>query len=263
MGKFRTFVYLLKKKRELIPAVSFSYFARSKISHFFSDKIYLKLQYRANTGKKLNLKSPKTFNEKLQWLKLYNRDPMFTDMVDKYAVRNFVSERIGDEYLIPLLGVWDNADEIDFNLLPSQFVLKCNHDSGSVMICKDKEKFDTNIAVKKLNKRLKFNMFYWSREWPYKNIKRKIICEKFMQDGNSNVLNVFKVMNFNNGNQIIQVIQNDKTREESVDYFDTEWNRLDMRQNFPNSDNPLPKPKTLNLMLDLAKKLSKGFPFLN
>ena len=172
------------------------------------------------------------------------------------------TEKIGEKHLIPLLGVWEKAEDIDFDALPNEFVLKCNHDSGSVIICKDKASFDKEAAITKLNKKLKRNMFYWSREWPYKNIERKIICEKFMQDQNFDVLNVYKILNFNNGDQIIQVIQDDKTEKESIDYFDTLWNRLDLRQNYPNSENPLPEPKTLDTMLGFAKELSEGFPFL-
>lgn len=262
MSKLKSALFLLKNKRELIPSTVFSYFAKSKVSHLFSDKTYLKWQYRANVRKKLNLKSPQTFNEKLQWLKLYNRDATQTQMVDKYAVRDYVATTIGDQYLIPLLGVWDRAEDIDFESLPQQFVLKCNHDSGSVIICKDKDTFDKEAAIKKLSGKLNRDMFYWSREWPYKNVQKKIICEKFMRDHDFDVLNVFKILNFNNGEQIIQVIQNDKTENESIDYFDPRWNVLSLRQNFPNSKNPLPKPQTLDKMLDLAKKLSAGFPFL-
>lgn len=262
MSKIKTLFYLIKNKRELILPSAFSYFARSKVSHLLPDKLYLKLQYRVNVGKRLNLKEPHTFNEKLQWLKLYNRNPMYTEMVDKYAVRDFVSKKIGEEYLVPLIGAWDDPNDINFESLPRQFVLKCNHDSGSVIICKNKDEFNKTYAVKKLGKKLKRDMFYWSREWPYKNIKRKIICEKFMKDREFDVLNVFKILNFNNGEQIIQVIQDDKMPNESIDYFDSQWNRLDMRQNFPNSKNPLPKPKTLDKMLDLAQRLSAGFPFL-
>ena len=262
MGKIKTFFHLLKTRRDLIPPRLFIYFARSKASHLIPDKTYLKWQYRANLGKKLNLKNPQTFNEKLQWLKLHNKQPLFTQMVDKYAVRDYVAAKIGEERLVPLLGVWDRAEDIDFDALPDKFVLKCNHDSGSVIICKDKSTFDREAAVKKLRKKLKRDMFYWSREWPYKNISKKIICEEFMQDQNFDVLNVFKVMNFSNGNQIIQVIQDDKTEKESIDYFDPKWNRLEMKQGFPNSEVPLPKPKTLDTMLSLAKELSEGFPFL-
>jgi len=262
MSKFKTFIKLIKKDRGSIISAAMRNFAMSSISHLIPDKAFLKIQYRANMGKKLNLKSPKTFNEKLQWLKLNNRKPLFTQMVDKYGVRKFVAEKIGEEYLIPLLGVWDDAESIDFVSLPEQFVLKCNHDSGSVIVCKDKDAFDKQAAVKKLNEKLSRDMFYWSREWPYKDIKRKIICEKYMKDGNFDNLNVYKIMNFNNGEQIIQVIQDDKTQEESIDYFDTNWNRLEMKQNFPNSKTPLEKPKNLGIMLELASRLSDGFPFL-
>ena len=262
MSKIKSLKWMIKNNRKLIPSTIFSYFAKAKLSHIIPDKAYLKMQYRANLGKKLNLKNPSTFNEKLQWLKLYNRNTKFVAMVDKYAVREYISQRIGEEYLVPLIGVWNKAEDIDFSMLPQQFVLKCNHDSGSVIVCKNKDAEDKNAIVEKLKAKLNRDMFYWSREWPYKHISRKIICEKYMQDLRFETLNVYKILNFNNGDQIIQVIQDDKTPNESIDYFDAEWNRLEMKQNFPNSKAPLEKPKTLNIMLELGSKLSEGFPFL-
>ena len=148
------------------------------------DSIYLKNAYKKIMGKNLNLRTPKTFNEKLQWLKLHNRNPLYTTLVDKYAVKNWAARQIGDSYIIPTLGVWDKFEEIDFEKLPNQFVLKCTHDSGSYFICKDKSKLDKIEAQKRFTKALKRNFFYSGREWPYKNVHPRIIAEQYMEDRN-------------------------------------------------------------------------------
>lgn len=227
------------------------------------DKEYLSRMYKAKTGKELNLADPKTFNEKLQWLKLYNRRPIYSELVDKFTVRTHIAERIGENYCVPLLGVWSHPEEINFNALPNQFVLKCNHNSGLGMcICRDKTKLDIKKARKNLTKGLAQNYFYHCREWPYKNVNPCIIAEKYMQDGEKENLPVYKIFNFAGEPRIIQVIQDDKTPNESIDYFDTEWNLLNLRQNYPNSNIHLPKPALLEEMLHIAKKLSEGFPFV-
>lgn len=227
-----------------------------------SDEEYLNRQYFLYTGEKLNLQNPKGFNEKMQWLKLYNRKPVFTIMVDKHAVKEYLTPIIGAEHIVPLLATWIHVDEIDINSLPSQFVLKTTHGCGGMYICRDKEQFDINKAKKGLNKSLKKSYFAHSREWPYKNVVPKIIAEKYLQDGNTLNLNVYKIFNFSGTPYLIQTIQNDKTAEETIDYFDTEWNLLELKQNYPNSKHPLPKPKTLDKMLELSKKCSKGIPFI-
>lgn len=150
------------------------------------DKAFIKLKYKDKFGKKINLNNPQTFNEKLQWLKLYDRNPEYTKMVDKYEVKKYVASIIGEEYIIPTLGVWNKFEDIDFNKLPDQFVLKCTHDSGGLVICKDKSKLDINEAKKKIEKSLKINYYYLSREWPYKNVKPQIIAEKYMVDESRN-----------------------------------------------------------------------------
>ena len=149
-----------------------------RIGYIFPDKIYLKLMFFARMGKRLNLKKPQTFSEKLQWLKLYNRRPEYTTMVDKYAVKKYVADIIGEEYIIPTLGVWNNFDDIDFDKLPNQFVLKTTHDSGGIVICKDKNHFDYTKARKKINYSLNRNYYIQNREWPYKNVPHRIIAEK-------------------------------------------------------------------------------------
>ena len=243
----------------------FEIFQSRGFYRFVNDEKYLKKVYEIRTGKRLDLGNPTTFNEKLQWLKLYDRKPEYSLLVDKYEVKKVISERIGDKYIIPTIGVWDCVEDINFDELPEKFVMKCTHNSGGLVICKNKADLDVEKVKDKLSKALKINYFYRSREWPYKNVKPRIIAEKFMKDSNQEndgSLNVYKIFCFGGKPYIIQTIQNDKTPEETIDYFDTDWNLLELRQNFPNSKQPLSKPQTLEEMLTLAEKLTKGHPFL-
>ena len=233
--------------------------------NFLSDKAFLKLMFRVRMGKKLDLKNPQTYNEKLQWLKLYDRKYKYTEMADKYAVKKYVSDIIGEKYVVPLLGVWDSVEDVDFDKLPEKFVLKATHNSGGIVICRDKTTLDIETVKNKLSTILKKNYFSYLREWPYKNVKPRIIAEKLMENSkqkeNTN-LNVYKIFCFNGKPEIIQTIQNDKTPDETIDYFDVSWKLLDLKQSFPNSKTPLEKPSTLEEMLSLAAKLSKGVAFL-
>ena len=239
----------------------FKFFDNRHWLDWLPDETYLKLAFRSRMGYPLDLKDPKTFSEKLQWLKLHDRNPLYTTLVDKYAVRGYVADKIGEEHLIPLVGgPWYSAGEIDFDSLPEQFVLKCNHNSGGVIICRDKSSFYIEGAKARLNKFPARNYFYSSREWPYKNVKPCIIAEKFMQDEKFDNLSVYKILCFGGEPKIFQTIKNDKTPEESIDYFDINWNRLDLRQNFPNSAEPLEEPSNREEMLKLARELSRGFP---
>ena len=224
---------------------------------FLPDEIFLKLRYRLELGKKLNLENPQSFNEKLQWLKLYDRNPEYTKMVDKYEVRKYIAEKIGEEYLIPLLGVWDSFDEIDFDKLPNQFVLKCTHDSGGLVICKDKSNLDIKAAKKKINKCLKRNFYYLSREWPYKNVKPRIIAEKFMVDESGTELKDYKLFCFN-GEPKALFVATDRPHDTKFDFFDMEFNHLPFTNGHPNAAKEIKKPEGLSEMAELAKKLSKG-----
>ncbi len=233
-----------------------------KMLNWMPDRTFLRLSYRARMGKSLNLKDPKTFNEKLNFLKLYDRKDIYTQMVDKYGVKSYVADIIGEEYIIPTLGIYESFDEIDFDKLPNQFVLKCTHDSGGLVIVSDKTKLDASKAKEKIEKSLKVNYYWGKREWPYKNVKPRIIAEKYMKDENNDFLPVYKFMCFNGEPRIIQTIQNDKQPNESIDYFDTEWNLLDLRQNYPNSEKPLPRPQKLSDMLGIVKTLANGKNFI-
>lgn len=227
------------------------------------DEKFIEKKFYLSLGTHLNLAPPRTFNEKMQWLKLHDRNPIYTNLVDKLAVREYIKEKIGEKYLIPILAdPWGSPAEIDYDTLPNQFVLKCTHDSGGLLVIKDKAKMDKAKAEAFLNKRLKRNYFFGCREWPYKKVKPMIFAEKFLENPGSDSLYVYKIMCFNGTPKIFQVIQNDKTDHETIDYFDTSWSLLNIKQNFSNSPRPLEKPACMEEMLELAKKLSKGFAFL-
>lgn len=222
------------------------------------DASFLKRRFYFKLGYELNLEQPQTFNEKLQWLKINDRKPEYTKLVDKYEFKKHIENVLGVEYTIPTFGVWDRVEDIEWDKLPQQFVLKCTHDSGSVIVCRNKEEFDREAACKKLQNALERNFYWVVREWPYKDVKPRIIAEEYLQDGDCENLVVYKVLNFAGKPEVIQVIQNDKTPDETVDYFDTEWNLLNIRQNFKNSPVPLSCPAQLDIMLEFARKLSQN-----
>lgn len=231
-----------------------------------SDKLYLKWKWRFKMGGKLDLDNPKTFNEKLQWLKLYDRMPEYTTMVDKAKVKDYVAKKIGEEYLIPTIGVWDVPEDIDFNSLPNQFVLKCNHNSGGLFICKDKTKVTKKqwVAVLKgLRKSLDYNYYMLGREWPYKNVEPKLIAEDFLESDSSRDLLDYKFMCFNGNVKCVFVCSRRGTKDGlRVTFFDLDWNLLPFTRSHPAEDSPIPKPQSLKLMVELATKLSMGIPFV-
>jgi hypothetical protein len=233
---------------------------------FINDEKYLKMMYWANTGKKLNLDNPITYNEKLQWLKLHCKKEEYSKMVDKYEAKKWIASKIGSEYVIPLLGVWETFDDIDFDLLPNQFVLKCTHDSGGLIICKDKIKLDKEAAKKKIENSLKRNYFLVAREYPYKNVKPRIIAEKYMEDTtcneeNENCLTDYKFFCFD-GNPKIVYIGKDHAKHATTDFFDMDFNHLPIKMRDPNAKTPPNKPIVFEEMKRLATKLSQGCPHL-
>ncbi len=228
-----------------------------------SDKKYLEKLYKQCLHKKLNLDNPQTFNEKLQWLKLNDRNPMYTNLVDKYTVREYIRKKIGDEFLIPLLGVYDRFEDINFEQLPEQFVMKCTHDSGSTILCKNKEEFDCKSAKLKVKKMLKRNYYYYSREWPYKNIKPRIIIEKYMQNLSDENLKDYKLMCFNGKVKCSFVVSDrDFHGNLNVDFFDREWNKMPFTRHYPNSNYKIEKPNNYEKMIQLAEKLSEEMRFV-
>lgn len=233
-----------------------------KFSRFYSDENFLRKLYRLRMGKELNLDNPQTFCEKLQWLKLYNRKPEYTKMVDKYAVKEYVANIIGEEYIIPTIGVWNRVEDIDWDSLPNQFVLKCTHDSGGLVICKDKSTLDIKKAVRKLKKSMKREYFYDNREWPYKNVKHRIIAEQYMEDESGYELKDYKWFCFN-GNPKALFIAMDRGVEgveTKFDFYDDNFNHLPFTNGHPNSPKPAPKPVGFDKMKELASKLSEGIP---
>lgn len=225
------------------------------------DERYLKLIYRIKMGKKLNLDNPRTYNEKLQWLKLYDRTPLYTKLVDKYEVKKYIAEKIGPEYLIPTLGVWDRFEDIDFQALPDQFVLKCTHDSGGLVICKDKSKLDRRAAAAKINGCLKHNFFWGEREWPYKDVKPRIIAEAYMEDSATHELRDYKFFCFNGAVKALFIATERGSKEETkFDFFDMEGNHLPFTNGHPNADVTPALPAHMEEMKELAAKLSQGIP---
>lgn len=256
---------MLKKIIKAIkhPKLILLYILNFKIFRIISDKMYLKIKYYLIIGNKLNLQNPKTFNEKLQWLKLYCREPEYTMMVDKYVVRKYIKESIGEEYLIPLLGVYDSFEDIDFDKLPNQFVIKPNHTSGNVFICKDKSKIDYQKLRKEINSWLSREYYWCHREWPYKNVKPIIICEKFLVDESGIELKDYKFMCFNGEVKCSFVCLNrDSSNGLNVDFYDMDWNPMPFERHYPNSGTVIPKPRNYDKMVEYARILSKGIPFV-
>lgn len=235
------------------------------------DKLFLECMYYMQTGKRLNLKNPKSFSEKMQWLKLYNRRPEYTTMVDKYAVKDYVAKIIGQEYIIPTIGVWERPEEIAWEELPRQFVLKTTHGGGNkgVIVCTDKEKLDKDATVKKLKSSLKTDLYKTLAEWPYKNVKRRIIAENYLSDGNEadndsvpHDLIDYKYLCFNGKPLYCMVVTNRRTNK-SYDFFDNDWNHIPIQcNNYPNAVTKPAKPHHHETMLALAAKLAAGHPHL-
>ena len=229
------------------------------------DKPYLQLYYLAKLKKVLHLKNPKSFNEKLQWLKLYDRKKIYTTMVDKYEVKKYVADKIGDSYIIPTLGVWDKAENIDFEKLPDRFVLKCTHDSGGLVVCRDKSRLDLDRTREILQKSLRNDFYSEAREWPYKNVKRRIIAEKFMEDENQkNGLIDYKFYCFDGKPRFLYVSKGlEDHATASISFLDLDWSFSPFQRSDYKGFETLPeKPAGYETMLKLAEQLSAGFSFL-
>ena len=248
----------------------FSFFKDLKVKRLngrygqaLSDEEYLRKMFKVKVGKALNLDNPQCFTEKLQWLKLYNRKPEYTIMVDKYTAKKYVAEKIGEEYIIPTYGIWDRFDDIDFDALPNQFVLKCTHDSGGRIICRDKEQLDLQRAKQKINASLARDYYLSGREWPYKDVPRKIIAEKYMKEesveSGEECLTDYKWFCFN-GEPKLVYISKDNAADPRTDFFDMDFNHVNMRMKDKNSEVLPEKPKLFDEMKRLATILSAGIP---
>lgn len=266
---YRTISKEIKKIRRLFIDSDYRFQVCASLGFYnrMNDRTYLKKMFKYIMGYELNLNNPKTFNEKLQWLKLYNQRPEYTVMVDKYAVRSYIADRFGEKYLIPLIGVWNDPKEIDFTTLPNQFVLKCNHNSGLGMcICKDKSKLNIKDAKRELRKGLQQNYYLTGREWPYKNVPRKIIGEKYMfhESQPDKALIDYKFFCFNGVADSVMVCLDRETGNPKFYFFDKKWNLK--RYNIQGKKAPynftLPKPECISEMFSIAESLSKGIPYV-
>jgi hypothetical protein len=248
MSKLDNILVNNKNPRKIIKALG-----RKQYLNWLPDKEYLKLVFWASTGKKLNLEDPLTFNEKLQWIKLYDRKTEYIQYADKYAVQSYIKETIGEEYLIPLIAVYDHVEDIDWESLPERFVIKCTHASGANIICTDKKSLDIQDAKNKLKKWLKRSWFWFGREWPYKSIKPRMICQPYLSDSNS-VPNDYKVMCFNGKAKMIQV-HTGRYVDHKVDFFDLQWNRVNISSRGSITDSELVhiKPQKLEEMIRLSE----------
>jgi len=238
-----------------------------KILYFVSlilpDRIYLILIYFFKTGKLLNLINPKTYNEKIQWLKLYDRNNKYTIMADKYEVKKYVSEIIWEEYTVPTLWIYNTFDDIDFNKLPCKFVIKCTHDSWWVIIIKDKNEINYDELKQKINKFLKRRYYLLRWEWVYKNIKPRIIIEKYMEDKNYHELRDFKFFTFGWKVRLMFIATNRQWKWETYfDFFDEKFNHLKITNWHPMNPNTPEKPKNFDKMIELAEILSNDIPHL-
>lgn len=228
-----------------------------------SDKNFIKEKYKLKTGKELDFNNIHTFNEKMQWLKLYDKNPKYTQIVDKYEVKDYLKNKIGEEYIIRTIGIYNYFDEINFDKLPNQFVIKCTHDSGSTVICTDKNKFSIKKTKKFINKCLKKNHYFAGREWPYKNVVPRIIIEEFVKDNYEDDLHDYKFWCFNGKVKYIHVTSNrDKADGIKVDFYDLDWNKQPIVWCYPNSNLDIEKPKNYEKMKRIAEKLSENFPFV-
>ncbi len=226
------------------------------------DALFIRMKWKLRMDYPLNLDNPKTYNEKLQWLKLHDHNPLYTTMVDKYEAKKYVEKIVGEEHIIPTLDVYDRVEDIDFDKLPSQFVLKWTHDSGGLVICKDKSQLNVSAAYKKLKKGERSHYFWRSREWPYKNVKPRIIAEQYMEDESGYELKDYKFFCFDGEPKALFIATDrGKTDEETkFDFYDMDFNHLPFTNGHPNATREIKKPAGFEEMKRIASQLSRGIP---
>ena len=242
------------------PEWLFGVILRRSFGKWMDNRSFIKWEYFSGMGKFPNLENPTTYNEKLQWLKLNDIHEEYSLLVDKYEAKKVVAEKIGEEYIIPTLATYNNFDEIDFNQLPNQFVLKTTHDSGGVVVCPDKSKLDKKAARKKLEKSLKNNYFYEHREYPYKKIKPRIIAEQYMVDESGTELKDYKFFCFDGECKMLFIATDRSIGDVKFDFYDTKFNHLPFVQGHPWTNREIQKPNGFEKMIELAEKLGKGYP---
>ena len=238
------------------------YLAKLGLDKRMSDEQYLRRAFRVYMGRELDLDKPQTYNEKLQWLKLYDRRELYTTLVDKYAVKQWVSERIGPEHVIPTLGAWDHFDQIDFDALPDRFVLKCTHDSGGLVIVRDKKAMDRQAVRQRMEAVLRRDYYLPFREWPYKDVPRRIIAEEYIEDPtSSHGLHDYKIFTFD-GKAKLFFVTSDRGAAipQTNDYFDMDGNKLPINWIHPPSDRPFERPAGFEKMVEMAECLAEGIP---
>lgn len=238
------------------------YFKKSiyKFLSAISKEMFLKFQFQRLVGYRLNLKSPKTYNEKLQWLKLYYRDEKMSQCADKVEVRKYIKDKGLGDFLNEVYGVWGDVDDIDFDRLPKQFVMKSTHASGQTIICRDKSTLNIEAAKKKMKKWLKTNLYYFGLEWVYKDLQPRIICEALISSKDTYPPKDYKFYCFNGQPKFILVASERNGHNAKMDYFDLNWELIDMRQGGDRSGIGILKPSNLEKMIDIAKVLSQDFP---
>lgn len=245
---------------------NFKWALRRICSKILSDKNFIKIQYRIKTGKELDLNNPKTFREKIQWLKLYDRNPIYTLFVDKVACKDYLKEKVGEKYIIKTLGVYDKFDDIDFDRLPDKFVIKCTHDSGSVIICNNKDEFmkHLNEHKQKIESFKKYNFYYSGREYHYKDVPKKIIVEEFLENEDKTNFLEYKLWTFYGETKLIDVVEKNNESKYGVvsNYYDEKWNALDLKFLFPKKKSEFEKPKQYNQLIKIAKQISKDYPVM-
>ncbi|MBP3962395.1 ATP-grasp fold amidoligase family protein [Paenibacillus lignilyticus] len=251
---------IIKSSPILYTALSAAWESRKKISNLVPDEPYIKMQYKKQMGKKIDLSNPETFNEKIQWLKLHCHNPLMTKCADKYEVRSYVEERIGNGVLNKLYGVYQKVEDIDLSVLPNSFVIKVNHGSGQNIICKNKDHMDFNHAFSKIKRYLKSNHYSYGREWAYKDIKPLIIIEEYLDD-NGRPPADFKILCFHGKPEIIQ-LDLDRFGQHRRNYYNVDWSQMDLRFIVDNSSYEVPKPDNLDEMICFATRLAIGFPFV-
>lgn len=227
------------------------------------DRVYLSILFRRRLGYGLRLGKPRTFNEKIQWLKLFDRKHEYVQLVDKYLVKDWVSDKIGSSHVIPTYGAWRSAEDIDLSALPERFVLKTNHDCGGVIICKNKNDFDFDNAKEFLDKHLNRNYYWECREWPYKEVTPLIFAEEYIEasDGSKEIVD-YKFMCFEGKVKCIFTCTGREHDDLRVDFFDTNWNHLPFARHYPNADISPTPPQSLNEMIRMAETLAVNIPFV-
>lgn len=244
------------------PDDRFLILANKGLYHRISDEQYIKREFKAKMGYALDLRNPQTFNEKIQWLKLFDRNPLYTPLVDKIAVKEYVADLIGEQYIIPTIALWNRPEEINFDKLPNQFVLKVTHDSGGVVICKNKAELEIDKVKKMLRKCLNVDYYLQHREWPYKDVPKRIIAEEYLEDVSGTELKDYKIFTFDGIAKLIQV-DYDRFTEHKRNIYDLDWNILDAEIEYPSDPkHDIPRPHQLERMIELSEIISKGTPHM-